>query len=83
MKEYKFEYHSELPIEFVDMFKVDIPAETRTYFNIDSNMIVQEFEDDTVLCITRDDYQLSIHSNKKFNQTIPVRSKKVIISFDE
>ena len=83
MTEYTFEYHSELPIDFVDAMHVDEPAEIRTLFNISPDMVVKGFKDDTVLCVTRDDYHLSVHSNKKFNQVIPAGSNKVIISFNE
>ena len=83
MKDYKLGFQSELPVKFVNEFKVEVPDKTRTIFNFNHDMILQEFEDDTVLCVTRDDEFLTIYSNREFNQTIPVQSKKVIISFNE
>lgn len=83
MKDYKLDFQSELPVEFANEFKVELPAKTRTVFTVNHDMVLQEFEDDTVICVTRDDEFLTIYSNRKFNQTIPVRSKKVVISFEE
>lgn len=83
MKDYKLDFQSELPVEFANEFKVELPAKTRTVFTVNHDMVLQEFEDDTVICVTRDDEFLNIYSNRKFNQTIPVRSKKVVISFEE
>lgn len=83
LKDYKLDFQSELPIEFVNEFKIEVPDKTRTLFTFNHDMILQEFEDDTVICVARDSEFLTIYSNRKFNQTIPVRSKKVIISFEE
>ncbi|MFR3361836.1 MAG: hypothetical protein ACLTPR_07710 [Enterococcus canintestini] len=55
MKDYKLDFQSELPVEFANEFKVELPAKTRTVFTINHDMVLQEFEDDTVICVTRDD----------------------------
>lgn len=83
MNTFKFENYSDLPIDLVETFKVDIPAKTQTFFDIDVNTFVQVFEDGTALYVNRSESKYSIKSNKKFNQTIAGGSRHLIISFVE
>lgn len=83
MTDYEFVYHSEIPIEFANIFYVEFPSKMKTIFQITSDLLVQEFENGAALCVSRDADYLRIHSNKPFNQTIPASSGKVVISFED
>jgi hypothetical protein len=76
MKDYKLDFQSELPVEFANEFKVELPAKTRTVFTVNHDMVLQEFEDDTVICVTRDDEFLTIYSNRKFNRQFQSEVRK-------